>query len=110
MTAPQTNEEIKNKLYKVFLDFMESHEEFLESKELPRTFSISYWEDKIMSIISDYKGEIVKYEQLECEILQPDWMDGFYDIQITMPVFNSKKEALDFCKRFNLKVVNEEKE
>lgn len=89
----QTNEELREKLFKIVTDY-EPHSDGVANSTV----------DKIMSLIP-------QPEQLEVEIQE----SNIGELEVCLKVkgagefltFPTKQEALDFCKRFNLKVTNE---
>jgi len=70
--------------------------------------------EKIKSIKNEIMSLIPQPEQLEVELtvgnLSDDWMKDVEAKIRFLQYFDTKQEALDFCKRYNLKIVNEEKE
>lgn len=94
----QTNEELREKAKQIILSF--------QRRGKLQDGYIEQYTNEIMSLIP-------QPEQLECEIedcLLPDPYRNGKAILMRQLIyyFENKQEALDFCKRFNLKVVNEE--
>lgn len=98
------------------------------NEELLKKFqaSLSWWIGRKLDkrgadiIITEFLSFIPQPEQLEVEIVAltkytDDSKDNFFILFKNSSFecsdyFKTKQEALDFCKRFNLKVTNEEKE
>jgi hypothetical protein len=98
----QTNEELKTKLYKIM------------SKDLVLSAKTHI---EVMNAINEIMSLIPQHEQLEVEIVSltkftENSRDNFFILFKNSSFecsdyFKTKQEALDFCKRFNLKVTNE---
>jgi len=97
----QTNEDLKTKLYKIM------------SKDLVLSAKTHI---EVMNAIDEIMSLISQPEQLEVEILSRANIDDRPNRWLvkykyaTLDYFLTEQKAIDFCKRFNLKlkVVNEE--
>jgi len=107
MTAPQINEKLKEKI-KEAIDCIEIPNEKggYDSFNSVSKNSCSVLLDEIMSLIP-------QPEQLEVEILSRANIDDRPNRWLvkykyaTLDYFLTEQKAIDFCKRFNLKVTNE---
>lgn len=94
----QTNEELRDQLDRKFNKYFEHYEDVEQSH--------------IDKMVNEILSLIPQPEQLEVEIQE---CDGVFRVvfipntsyETTLNDSKSKQEALDFCKRFNLKVINE---
>ena len=94
----QTNEDLKTKLYKIM------------SKDLVLSAKTHI---EVMNAIDEIMSLISQPEQLEVEILSRANIDDRPNRWLvkykyaTLDYFLTEQKAIDFCKRFNLKVTNE---
>jgi hypothetical protein len=111
----QTNEALI-KAFKNHLDYykdLKDKWEFLKTPE-DRAFHAGKTQGMLLGLEVIERISIPQPEQLEVELtvgnLSDDWMKDVEAKIRFLQYFDTKQEALDFCKRYNLKIVNEEKE